>query len=133
MTNATEEIERPAWFSRLEIRNQEYFDEVETFAKKVDKLESFHHALSKLCYGDRTDEELTIWGKPATARVHLGVDFAPHSFFFSVEAKYEGEEEWTSQYVGGMIFHRPHDNGGDGGSPTFSVTMSPTDGWSIHT
>ncbi len=124
---------RPAWFSRLDIRNQEHFDEVEAFAKKVGKLEGFNHCLSKLCYGDRSDEELTVWGRRAAARVHLGPDFAPKSFYFSVEVKYEGEQEWGHQYSGGMIFHGPHDNGGDGSAPTFSVNMSPTDGWSIHT
>lgn len=34
---------------------------------------------------------------------------------------------------GGIIFHGRHDNGGDGGAPTFSVCMEPTNGWSIHT
>jgi len=40
------------------------------------------------------------------------------------------EERW---FNGGLIFHGPHDNGGDGGAPTFSVNLSPQDGWSIHT
>ena len=34
---------------------------------------------------------------------------------------------------GGVIFHGTHDGGGNGGAPTFSVCLSPTDGWSIHT
>jgi hypothetical protein len=34
---------------------------------------------------------------------------------------------------GGLIYHGKHDNGGDGGSPTFSVCLEPTNGWSIHT
>lgn len=36
---------------------------------------------------------------------------------------------------GGMIFHGPHDNGGDGGAPTFSVSLSGTTKprWEIHT
>jgi len=40
------------------------------------------------------------------------------------------EERW---FNGGLIFHGPHDNGGDGGAPTFSVNLLPQDGWSIHT
>lgn len=132
--SAAEKIERPSWFHRLEIRNQEHFDEVEAFAKKAGKLESLHHKLSKLCYGDRSDEELTLYGKPAKIRVHLIPDFSKYSFVFTVEAQYEGRgEEWAHQYNGGLIFHGPHDNGGDGSGPTYSVTMSPTDGWSIHT
>ena len=34
---------------------------------------------------------------------------------------------------GGLIYHGTHDNGGDGGAPTFSVNLSPVNGWSIHT
>jgi hypothetical protein len=34
---------------------------------------------------------------------------------------------------GGLIYHGPHDNGGDGGFPTFSVNLSPVNGWTIHT
>ena len=49
-------------------------------------------------------------------------DFAPYSFGFS-----------ACGMVGACIFHGSHDNGGDGGAPTFSVNISPSDGWSIHT
>lgn len=36
---------------------------------------------------------------------------------------------------GGIIFHGPHDNGGDGSSSTFSVTMDNNlkPHWQIHT
>lgn len=34
---------------------------------------------------------------------------------------------------GGLIFHGSHDGGGDGGPQSFSVCLSPVDGWSIHT
>ena len=34
---------------------------------------------------------------------------------------------------GGLIYHGAHDGGGDGGAPTFSVNLSPVNGWSIHT
>lgn len=36
-------------------------------------------------------------------------------------------------WFGGLIFHGSHDGGGDGGAPSFSVCLSPVDGWSIHT
>lgn len=36
-------------------------------------------------------------------------------------------------FSGGLIFHGPHDNGGDGGMPTLSVNLSEGYGWSIHT
>ena len=35
--------------------------------------------------------------------------------------------------VGGLIYHGPQDRGGDGGMPTYSVSIEPTVGWSIHT
>jgi hypothetical protein len=54
-------------------------------------------------------------------------DFAPLSFYF---VRNKGE---TFRGNGGIIFHGKHDNGGDGGAPTFSVSLTPTNGWSIHT
>lgn len=59
---------------------------------------------------------------------HLYGDFAPFSFAWSLV----DEDEGRVFYNGGLIFHGPHDNGGDGGAPTFSVSLSPHDGWSIH-
>lgn len=43
------------------------------------------------------------------------------------------ETEWKRWMNGALIYHGPHDNGGDGGAPTFSVNLVPTNGWSIHT
>jgi hypothetical protein len=54
-------------------------------------------------------------------------DFAPKSFYFErlKDGKFCGN--------GGIIWHGKHDNGGDGGAPTFSVCLEPICGWSIHT
>ena len=52
----------------------------------------------------------------------VGIDFAPHSFNFTMCGMY-----------GGMIYHGPHDGGGDGGAPTYSMNLSPIAGWSLHT
>ena len=52
----------------------------------------------------------------------LSSDFAPLSFTF----------RWKGMF-GGIIFHGRHDRGGDGGAPTFSVSLSPVDGWAMHT
>jgi hypothetical protein len=57
-----------------------------------------------------------------TTGVDIYYDFAPLSFGFS-----------ACGFVGGCIFHGHHDNGGDGGAPTFSVNLTPILGWSIHT
>jgi hypothetical protein len=84
-------------------------------------------------------------------------DFAPYSFNFALytrckpdyEKRYSLTTDWeygrymVEQYPelegralymnGGLIFHGKHDNGGDGGAPTFSVNLTPTSGWSVHT
>ena len=65
-------------------------------------------------------------------------DFAPYSFYWecrvrSNEPGVSPEQNWKRFMNGGLIFHGSHDNGGDGGAPTFSVNISPSDGWSIHT
>lgn len=44
--------------------------------------------------------------------------------------RHQDEKFW---FNGGLIFHGPHDGGGNGGAPTFSVSLTPQDGWSIHT
>ena len=54
-------------------------------------------------------------------------DFAPYSFYF---VRADGE---VFRGNGGVIFHGKHDNGGDGSAPTYSVSINPTNGWSIHT
>lgn len=79
----------------------------------------------------------------------LSSDFAPLSFSFCMYAKAKPgmglkPSDWIVKefpdllgYVfwfnGGLIFHGKHDNGGDGGAPTFSVSLSPVNGWSVHT
>lgn len=59
----------------------------------------------------------------------ITTDFAPYSFYF---VRYRQN---TKGFIsnGGIIFHGKHDNGGDGGSPTFSVCIEPCNGWQIHT
>ena len=56
-------------------------------------------------------------------------DFAPHSFYF-VRQKH-GEFRGN----GGIIFHGKHDGFGNGGAPTFSVSIgnSKETRWEIHT
>jgi len=54
--------------------------------------------------------------------MRLGDDFAPLSFTFELNG-----------ISGGIIFHGQHDNGGDGGAPTFSVNLTRTTGWLMHT
>jgi len=55
-------------------------------------------------------------------------DYAPRSFYFE---RYDKEKNFRGN--GGIIFHGHHDGYGSGSVPTFSVTLTPTKGWCIHT
>ena len=59
--------------------------------------------------------------------VHLYQDFAPLSFYFEVI------KDGQLQLCGGLIYHGKHDNGGNGQAPTFSVSLTRSEGWQIHT
>ena len=61
-------------------------------------------------------------------------DFAPKSFEFC-RVWYKNGRDYKPEFMsnGGIIFHGKHDNGGDGGAPTFSVSLTPCNGWQIHT
>jgi len=65
-------------------------------------------------------------------RCDLYVDFAPMSFSFMMNIK-DKDGIWKKWFNGGLIFHGSIDGYGSGSSPTFSVCLTPTDGWSIHT
>jgi len=68
-------------------------------------------------------ENHTVKGR----KVFLYKDFAPLSFYFEV---IDADRQILN---GGIIYHGSHDRGGDGGAPTFSVNLTPTQGWAIHT
>ena len=90
---------------------------------------------------------------PNNCHVVIGTDFAPHSFsvvwYFQAKPgkglskdsyhdrftldQYPKLEGYVYYMNGGLIFHGKHDGGGDGGAPTFSVNLTPTNGWGIHT
>jgi hypothetical protein len=71
-------------------------------------------------------------------------DYSTHSFYFVRYRKLkEGDSQNDIRVLngdpykfagnGGIIYHGKHDNGGDGSAPTFSVNMTPVNGWSVHT
>jgi len=104
-----------------------YLETVKEFAAKVGKAEDLQKNLDYLdgYASGRRSEGLET-------RCTLFKDWAPQSFAFLMEMRKDGGA-WERWFNGGLIFHGPHDNGGDGGMPTLSVCLSPTDGWSIHT
>lgn len=92
--------------------------EIKAFTKEHDLMESFNETFSRLeNYSGKGYE------------VNLYSDFAPLSLEFVVKEK----ERFVLN--GGFIFHGKHDGFGNGGAPTFSVSLSQDKftGWSIHT
>lgn len=65
----------------------------------------------------------------SSCEVNLYSDFAPLSLYFEIT------KEDKLVLNGGFIFHGPHDGYGNGGAPTFSVSIESEKqpGWSIHT
>jgi hypothetical protein len=100
--------------------------EVREFAERTGQKEIFEESLKRLT--DReVNENVGNEGKPS--EVALFTDFAPYSFYWVWKEKESGRMIMN----GGLIYHGSHDNGGDGGAPTFSVNLTPHKGWSIHT
>jgi hypothetical protein len=93
-------------------------DEIKTFAKEHDLMESFNETYSRLESYSAKGYDVTLYS-----------DFAPHSMEFSIT-----DNDKPILY-GGFIFHGSHDGYGSGGAPTFSVCIDPDEkpGWSIHT
>ena len=96
------------------------------FAKKINMLDQFEETLKNLVSREERD---TICGKIGDTEVELYSDRAPYSFLFVWRNKLDGRVLIN----GGMIFHGTHDGFGNGSAPTFSVCLTPTNGWSIHT
>lgn len=100
-------------------RCAEHFAHVVAFAKARGKWEGNQGLKAQLEHLARI---ATRGGDKPGGKVVLFKDFAPYSF------------EWSTEGMnGGLIFHGAHDGGGNGGAPTFSVSLTPCDGWSIHT
>lgn len=97
--------------------NREYFDKCVYFGKEHGKWETNNGGL-KVCF----ERLINIGNNCKTGKPTIYKDFAPYSFGFS-----------AGGMAGGLIFHGSHDGGGNGGAPTYSVSLSDTDGWGLHT
>ena len=87
-----------------------------TFARQI-KDPSIIHCLKRLKRVDaNVGSETTIYP-----------DWAPHSLYFVRKYK-DG-----SKTDGGIIYHGSHDGYGSGAAPTFSVSITGSQGWSTHT
>jgi hypothetical protein len=104
---------------------QEYFESVKEYAQEVGLEDNLQEKLDFLdTYAEHGDRGKT--------RCRLTQDFAPHSFNISMDIRSE-DGEYKPWWFGGLIFRGPHDGGGNGGPPTFSVSLNPCHGWQIHT
>lgn len=106
----------------LIVYDKKYFEEVKAFAEKIGLGKQLQ---KKLDYLDnfRSKNE---------TECHLHRDTAPYSFTFDLKLKNQHGETKTL-FNGGLIYHGNHDRGGDGGAPTYAVSLTPTHGWQIHT
>jgi hypothetical protein len=111
----------------LLIEDQNHFDVVVAHAKKLGMYDK--NAENNGSLAGRL-EYLEKYGGDKM-RVKLFKDFAPFSFGFVIEQKHG--DGWQHVFTGGLIFHGPQDGLGSGSGPTFSSTVTPTIGWSIHT
>ncbi len=150
---------------------KEYFEKVKEFAEKTGQMDQLNNRLEYL-------GSYACHKTPEDTRCVLYSDFAPYSFFFSMQqcvivrehecgcghrftepVKYTGDtpniscektvwcprcgkkplfssphkNDYVDWFVGGLIYHGEHDRGGDGEAPTFSVNLTPQNGWSVHT
>jgi hypothetical protein len=98
-------------------------DKIRKFAKETGQIDQLNRTLSNLARWEQGEDG----NKHPDVETELYTDFAPMSLYFV--RKRNGEFAGN----GGVIYHGSHDRGGDGGAPTFSVSLEPTQGWSIHT
>lgn len=111
----------------LKIIDQQYFEEVKEFARRTNRITDLEKNLSFLenyAIHDDDPKDKTV--------CDIYRDFAPYSFYFVMFVK-NSRGEYERWFNGGLIFHGKIDNFGSGSAPTFAVTLTPTDGWSIHT
>lgn len=75
----------------------------------------------------QVEENYNKQGRPTMTKIYA--DFAPLSFYFVRMHPATGHIYGN----GGIIFHGQHDGGGNGSAPTFSINLTPSNGWEIHT
>jgi len=105
------------------------FDFAEVLPENIQK--TLHESLLTLAriaenFGSNTSRYFNVG-------VDIFKDFAPYSMYFVIKGNKVEDNSSIMFFNGGIIYHGQHDNGGDGGAPTYSVNISPMNGWSIHT
>jgi hypothetical protein len=72
-------------------------------------------------------ETLVRLANNVKGKTRLYMDFAPLSLGWAVL-----RPDGSCWMAGGLIFHSPADGFGNGGPPSFSVSLSGEAGWQIH-
>jgi hypothetical protein len=108
---------------RIIVYNEEHYQAAFDFADRTNQRDQLEERLKTL--------ELIALNNQAF--VHLYTDFVPHSFYFEIYRTPAREGRNRSERVmnGGLIYHGQLENGS---SPeTFSVSLTESHSWSIHT
>lgn len=112
---------------------ERYLEEVKAFATQIGARKSLEQSLEYLgSYGEQVDSN------PIETRCTLSKDFAPHSFFFSMERRRRGEREFQRWFSGGLIYSGPS-IASDGSFPSLTVSLDDEassgskHSWSVHT
>jgi len=107
-------------------QSQEQFKKAYEFAERTHQLEGLLEPFRSINRWGEGNHPATVWMFP---------DFAPHSFYFQIfPAEYKSiPANWQQVRImnGGIIYHGKLE---DGQSPeTFSVNLTPSTSWNIHT
>jgi len=98
--------------------------EVQAFAVRIGMRDNLEAQLRFL-------DEYAEDGDRGRTCCRLYHDGAPFSFGFLMRLRRGGK--YLDWFNGALIFHGPHDGGGDGTAPTLAVCLQPTAGWTVHT
>lgn len=119
----------------LKVENEEHLAAVKTFAAKAGRAAELQEKLDYLatyaCFVRESEADEGHLDADRT-RCVLYADGAPYSFGFTMMRR-QADGSYTYWFAGGLLFHGSHDGFGSGSGPTYAVTLSKTDGWSIHT
>jgi len=101
--------------------DEERYERIKAFAKEKGLLENFESVFKRLAAWENNENCPCV--------IHIANDYDKNSFMFWQEYLREDLKGKTG-IVGGIIYHGCPS---DGYKDNFSVQLSPSYGWSIHT
>ena len=105
-------------------RAEDSLAEARAFADRIGMREQLEAELQHL-------DEFAEDGDRGRTKCELYPDFAPYSLGFLMRLR--RGDKYPVWFNGALLFHGPHDRGGDGAAPTYAVCLQPTVGWTCHT